>query len=100
MSPVILCDLRRSFGAIRNQGSRPTCVAFAVTDAHAVTRDDLTELSVEHLYYHAVQRTPSGHPKDGVSLPKILEALLFDGQAAELDDTMLTKIYGGEGWLQ
>jgi phosphonate transport system ATP-binding protein len=26
-------------------------------------------------------------------------AIVFDGQAAELDDTMLTTIYGGQGWI-
>jgi hypothetical protein len=40
-------------------------------------------LSVEHLYFHAVQRTVGGHPKDGVSLEKILESLRDDGQTAE-----------------
>ena len=27
-------------------------------------------------------------------------ALVFDGPAAELDDAMLTTIYGGQGWIQ
>ncbi len=40
-------------------------------------------MSVEHLYFHAVQRTPGGHPKDGVSLSKTLEALRLDGQSVE-----------------
>lgn len=83
MSLVIACDLRPSFGAIRNQGSRPTCIAFAISDAHAVVRSAFVPLSVEHLYYHAVQRTPGGHPEEGVSLPRILEALRMDGQTVE-----------------
>ncbi|MEX0697741.1 MAG: C1 family peptidase [Dongiaceae bacterium] len=83
MSLVIACDLRPSFGAIRNQGSRPTCVAFAISDAHAVVRSAFVPLSVEHLYYHAIWRTPGGRPEDGVSLPRILEALRLDGQAVE-----------------
>jgi hypothetical protein len=83
VSLVTSCDLRSSFGTIRDQGRRPTCIAFVVSDAHAVARGAYTELSVEHLYYHAVQRTPGGHPKDGVSLARILEALHSDGQAAE-----------------
>jgi hypothetical protein len=81
--PVISYDLRSSFGTIRDQGSRPTCVAFAVSDAHAVVRGPFAELSVEHLFYHAVQRMPGGHPAQGVSLPCILQALHLDGQAAE-----------------
>lgn len=83
MSPTILCDLRQSFGAIRNQGSRPTCIAFATSDAHAAARGTFAPLSVEHLYYYAVQRTPGGHPEYGVSLQAITEALRLDGQAAE-----------------
>jgi len=81
--PTISCDLRSSFGAIRNQGSRPTCIAFAVSDAHSAARPPFSELSVEHLYYHAVQRTPGGHPNQGVNVLRILEALREEGQAAE-----------------
>lgn len=83
MTPLISCDLRNSFGAVRDQGSRPTCIAFAISDAHAAARGPFVALSVEHLYYHAVQRTPGGHPNDGVNLPCILAALGGDGQAAE-----------------
>lgn len=83
MSLIVSCDLRGSFGDIRNQGARPTCVAFAVSDAHAVTRGAYEALSVEQLYFHAVQRTSGGHPKDGVSLTKTLEALRLDGQSVE-----------------
>lgn len=87
MSLLVSADLRPSFGAIRNQGSRPTCVAFATSDAHAVARGPFAALSVEHLYYHAVRRTPGGDPGNGVTLNKILEALRGDGQSLE------------EGWL-
>jgi C1A family cysteine protease len=80
----ISCDLRSSFGDIRNQGARPTCVAFAVSDTHAAARGISQALSVEHLYFHAVKRTTGGHPKDGVSLTKTLEALRLDGQSAEI----------------
>ena len=83
MSPVISCDLRSSFGAVRNQGSRPTCVAFAVSDAHAAARGTFAALSVEHVYFHAVRRTPGGNPQNGVSLGKMLDAVRIDGQAGE-----------------
>jgi hypothetical protein len=76
-------DLRGAFGPARNQGSRPTCIAFAVSDVHAVTRDPYLILSPEYLYWHAVRRTPNGHPDDGVALPTALNALLLDGQCAE-----------------
>lgn len=80
---VIRCDLRLQFGEARNQGSRCTCVAFALSDAHAATRGPFDALSVEHLYWHAVQRTAGGHPDDGVTLSAALEALLHDGQCLE-----------------
>lgn len=83
MSIVASCDLRTFFGDVRNQGTRPTCVAFAISDAHAAARGKLAPLSVEHLYYHALRRTPGGHPNDGVTLDCILEALRHDGQSPE-----------------
>ena len=83
MSLSVLFDLRPSFGPVRNQGARPTCLAFAVSDAHAAARGSIEALSAEHLYFHAVQRTPGGHPRDGVTLRTILDALRLDGQSAE-----------------
>ncbi len=80
---MTICDLRSAFGIARNQGSRPTCVAFAVSDAHAAMRGPFKALSVEHLYYHAVKRAPGGHANDGVSLSTTLEALKLDGQCVE-----------------
>jgi len=83
VSLIVSCDLRKSFGDIRDQGTRPTCVAFAVSDAHAVARGPYEALSVEQLYFHAVRRTSGGHPNDGVSLTAALEALRHDGQSVE-----------------
>ena len=58
-------------------------MAFAVSDAHAAARGPYHPLSAEHLYYHAVGRTPSGHPALGVGFPAILLALSADGQCVE-----------------
>lgn len=85
MTVEILCDLREIFGPARNQGSRPTCIAFALSDAHAAARGAYQELSVDHLYYHAVQRTPAGNPHDGVSLGAAIDALRLDGQCTEIN---------------
>lgn len=92
MTVNCVCDLRELFGAIRDQGDRPTCTAFATSDAHTAARGDLSPLSVEHLYYHAVRRTPGGHPDDGVTLSYILEALQHDGQAAETGWPYIPKL--------
>lgn len=83
MTVGILRDLRDVFGPARDQGRRPTCIAFALTDAHAAARRPYQELSVDHLYYHAVQRSPGGDPHGGVSLDPAIDALRLDGQCLE-----------------
>ncbi len=84
MTVDILVDLRETFGPARHQGSRPTCLAFALSDAHAAARGRYEALSVEHLYYHAVQRTPACDPDDGVAVAEAAAALQLDGQCTEL----------------
>lgn len=83
MSIGIIRDLRGGLGAVRDQGSRPTCMAFATSDVHAAARGAWEALSAEHLYYHAVARMPGGHPDQGVSFAAALTALRDDGQSAE-----------------
>lgn len=83
MSLQVSIDLSPAFGAVRDQGSRPTCVAFAISDVHAAARGNYEPLSAEHIFYHAVQRTPGKNPEEGVSLSTILKALENDGQARE-----------------
>jgi hypothetical protein len=86
------CDLRVAFGAARNQGDRPTCLAFAMSDVHSAARDTKAAMSAEHLYYHAVQRTHNGHPDDGVALTVACEALALDGQSVETGWPYLTAL--------
>ncbi len=38
MTPVVQQDLRFRFGTARDQGARPTCLAFAASDTHAALR--------------------------------------------------------------
>ena len=84
MAITVLKDLRQTFGPARDQGSRPTCISFAISDAHAVARGKYVPLSVEHLYFHAVNRTPGGDPHSGVTLTATLEGLRHDGQCSEV----------------
>jgi hypothetical protein len=77
------CDLRAVFGDARHQGTRPTCIAFALSDAHSAARGIIEPMSAEHLYYHAIQRSPGRHPSDGVGLAQACEALHLDGQSME-----------------
>lgn len=84
MPIMALRDLRPQLGTARNQGSRPTCIAFAFSDGHAAARASREPLSVEHLYFNAVQRTPGRDPNAGVSMPTCSAALALDGQCAEI----------------
>jgi C1A family cysteine protease len=78
----VTCDLRGEFGQVRDQGSRPTCLAFATSDAHAGLRKPWEPLSAEFIFYHAQRR--GGRAFDtGASLPDMLTALREDGQPLE-----------------
>lgn len=76
------CDLRARFGAVRDQGPRPTCLAFATSDAHAGLRDPWEPLSAEFIFYHA-QRRAGLAPNNGASLSHMLTALKQEGQPIE-----------------
>ncbi|ATH84139.1 hypothetical protein CO724_00350 [Ectopseudomonas mendocina] len=56
----------------RNQGNRPTCVAFAVTDLNRRFAED--ELGPEYYYRATVQRIPGWKPGDGVQASAAAEA--------------------------
>lgn len=75
-------DLRGQFGPVRDQGARPTCLAFAASDTHAGLRDGWVPLSSEFAFYQA-QRRAGRTPAQGAVLPSMLEALKVDGQPAE-----------------
>ena len=77
-------DLRPLFGPVRDQGSRPTCLAFAASDAHAGLRPDWVELSCEYAFYHA-QKLTGRSSQVGATLPSILDTLRNQGQPAEQD---------------
>lgn len=76
-------DLRRQFGPARDQGGRETCLAFAMSDAHAAARGNpWASLSCEYLFYHAKRR--DGTPADeGTTIAAIKAALEHDGQPVE-----------------
>lgn len=82
MVVAINCDLRSRFGPVRDQGRRPTCLAFALSDSHAAARADLSALSSEFLFFHA-QRRAKLRPDQGAILVSAIEALREDGQPIE-----------------
>ena len=75
-------DLGGLFGPVRDQGARPTCLAFAASDLHAGMREAWEPLSCEFLFYHA-QRRAERPPTMGATLPATLDALRHDGQPRE-----------------
>ena len=84
MANTISCDLRHMFGNARDQCNRPTCMAFAVSDAHAAIRLNWEELSCEYLYYQAV-RIQGSNPNDGVDMTVMLNVVRDIGQPLEHD---------------
>ena len=77
-----LQNLGHLFGAVRDQGDRPTCLAFAASDVHAGLRESWVPLSCEFAFYHA-QRRAGRPPTVGALLPAMLDALRRDGQPCE-----------------
>lgn len=84
MAATVECDLRYLFGPARDQGQRPTCMAFAASDTHAAVRPGWEPLSCEYAYYHAL-RYDGGAPGDGTTLSGITTAIEKDGQPYEAD---------------
>jgi len=85
MNISIICDLRSQFGGIRDQHTRPTCLAFAISDAHGSQFNPFQVLSVEYLYYHAVQMMPGRDPHHGINPQTACESLRVHGQPHEAD---------------
>lgn len=84
MNSVTIChDLRSRFGEIRDQGVRPTCLAFATSDAHAATRSLVWHpMSCEYLFYYSKKRDGSA-PTKGAQVSSIRSTLDQDGQPYE-----------------
>ena len=82
MSISVEVDLRSHFGPVRDQGARPTCLAFAASDAHAALRGNWQALSCEYAFYHAQKRTGRS-PLKGAFLSEMLATLRDEGQPVE-----------------
>jgi hypothetical protein len=82
---TIIKDLRACFAGARDQEQRPTCLAFALSDAHAADRLTHPVFSADYLYYHGLRRMPVNHGDNGVGLVEASEALRSDGQPLEKD---------------
>lgn len=91
-SITIRHDLRSRFGPVRDQGGRETCLAFAMSDAHAaVIGAPWSPLSCEYLFYHAKQRDKMS-PHLGTTPAAAMVALEYDGQPVETDWPYLANL--------
>lgn len=75
-------NIQHMFGDARDQGSRPTCLVFAMSDAHAGVRGPWATLSCEYLYFQALRHSNSS-VADGATVRAVRSALEQDGQPAE-----------------
>jgi C1A family cysteine protease len=76
-------DIRSRFLMARDQGPRPTCLAFAISDAHSAERPPHESFSADYLYYHALERMPPNHGDNGVGVMQAIDALRVNGQPFE-----------------
>lgn len=91
VSPVV--DHSGQFGQARDQGRRPTCIVFAISDGHAFFRKSPDELlSPEYLFYKAAERQRPDHHYDGVKTVAVEQALSEDGQPLEDHYPYLTHL--------
>jgi Papain family cysteine protease len=88
---TILADLRSQFGPVRDQGARPTCLAFAASDAHAALRAGWAPLSCDYAFYHAQKRTGRS-PTKGAFLDDVLAVLREEGQPIEAEWPYVTQL--------
>jgi hypothetical protein len=71
MSIKIVHDLSQAFGLARSQGTRPTCMAFAMSDLNRFHAQSAL-LSAEYLYQNAASKTPGWKPGDGTYLKQAI----------------------------
>src|SRR5262249_5443871 len=90
-SVTIKTNLQSKFGASRDQGARPTCLVFAMSDAPAGARGPWEYLSCEYLFFHA-KRRENAPPSSGSKPLFIRQALQHDGQPVEADWKYLDAI--------
>jgi hypothetical protein len=99
MPVTLTTDLRSRVGIARDQGQRPTCLAFAASDAHAGSRGLSLELSAEHAFFLAHQRAGT-NPQEGAGLPEMLQGIHADGQILEADWPYLPALPANLGLWQ
>lgn len=75
-------DMRHEFPEARDQGVRPTCLAFAISDAHMFAADLPGLLAPEYLHFHAAQLAGVSQ-NAAVGVRSVRTALESEGQPLE-----------------
>lgn len=81
--PTVIVDLRSEFAAVRDQGERPLCLVFAVSDLNAFNHSLIDALSVEHLAYCAYEISGCSDYDQGLTCDAVFKALSIHGQPYE-----------------
>lgn len=92
MSVNISVDLRAKFGAVRNQGARPTCMAFAASDTNSFAQGLVQPFSAEYAHYSAARRRVPLNPHRGVPIGLMIDGVREDGQPPEEAWPYLTAV--------
>ena len=79
---TIAADLRDRMEPVRDQGRRPTCLAFAASATHRAAHGHPSELCAEWLYYHATRRDGL-RPDQGSTIEATCAVIPADGQPDE-----------------
>lgn len=79
----VAINLSTALGAARNQGSRPTCLAFTSSDFNQMANSVGAPLSVEYLCHGLARHCPGWKPGQGFSLNSAISALQSHGQPVE-----------------
>jgi hypothetical protein len=78
----VAVDLRDQLELVRDQGRRPTCLAFAASAVHRAAHQHASQLSPEWLYYHAINRDGL-RPDQGSTIEATCAVVVDDGQPDE-----------------
>lgn len=82
--PANLTQLTIDLGDARDQGPRPTCLSFSLSEIHRAALSLGELLSPESLHRRAAARAGKS-PSDGLTLHEAIVSLNGDGQTTEVD---------------
>lgn len=80
----VVNNLSESFGYARDQGARPTCLAFSISDINMFANSLSAYLSVEYLCYHAARNMLGWKIEQPFTCNAVMKAARDAGQPAEV----------------